>query len=442
MKKILVLIMASFVIFSCTKKVEVANVGETRIFEKDIEEKMSELSSRVVKQYGEKEVKRRILDSLITRILLYRDLKKKGYHKNEEIVNSWENMKKDYALSYFTNKYIKNKAEIEEKKLKKEYKNRKEQFKTPEKVKASHILIKSGEKRSDEKAKKKINEIKNKINEDGSNFNKLAKEYSEDNSAKKGGNLGYFTRGKMVKSFEDAAFSLDKGEYTKDPVKTKFGYHLIYVEDHKEGGYKKFEKVVDSLKGETYRKILKNEYGLKIYGDALESNDEKATVASVEKLDLEYTLGDYRTELKNYIDDKRITRILSDKKASKNTLEQLLMRKIYRDKMDEINIYQNQVYKEFMNERKRDYLVNRYVQNEVIKEINVSDKEVDQYISYLKKKNPKISNITKQQRNSIKQRIARSKQMRQYRQYVEKLKSEADVNIKNKYKDKNKNKKK
>ena len=438
MRKILVFIMTSLLLLSCAKKVEVANVGDQRIFEKDIEAKMQELNQRVIKQYGEKEVKKRILDSLITKILLLRDLKDKGFDKNEEISNNWKNLKEDYKLSYFTNKYIKNKADIDRDKLKKEYEQRKEQYKIPEKIKASHILIKSGNKRTDDEAKKKINEIKDKIKKDGSNFNELAKEYSEGSSAKNGGKLGYFTRGKMDKSFEDAAFSLDKGEYTKEPIKSEYGYHLIYVQDHQKAGYKKFDEVVDSLKGSTYRKILRDEYGLKIYEDALESKDDKASVADIEKLELQYTYGDYTKELKNYIDDKRISRILSDKKASQNTLEQLLMRKIYRDKMDELNISQSSDYKEFMNEKRKDFLVNRYVQDEVIKDVKVSDKEVEQYISYLKKQNPKISNLNKQQLESIKKRISRSKQVRQYRQYVNKLKSEANVNIKNKYKDKSK----
>ncbi|MFZ8908385.1 MAG: peptidylprolyl isomerase [Nitrosopumilaceae archaeon] len=61
----------------------------------------------------------------------------------------------------------------------------------------------------------------------GEKFGKLAKELSTDTgSAKKDGNLGYFTKGKMVKPFEDAAFKLQVGEIS-DPVKSEFGYHII-----------------------------------------------------------------------------------------------------------------------------------------------------------------------------------------------------------------------
>jgi hypothetical protein len=111
------------------------------------------------------------------------------------------------------------------------------------------------------------------------------------------------------------------------------------------------------------------------------------------------------------------------------------MRKIYEDKMKELDIYSSENYREYMNDQKDEFLVNSYVQNEVIGEVNVTDKEVDQYISYLKNRKDGVSNITEQQKRSLKQRIARTKQIRQYRSYVDQLKSKANINIKDKYKD-------
>jgi peptidyl-prolyl cis-trans isomerase C len=61
----------------------------------------------------------------------------------------------------------------------------------------------------------------------GAHFEQMAREHSIGPSRKKGGNLGYITRGKMVREFEKAAFALKKGEMTQIPVKTKFGWHLI-----------------------------------------------------------------------------------------------------------------------------------------------------------------------------------------------------------------------
>jgi len=87
----------------------------------------------------------------------------------------------------------------------------------PVKIKCSHILV---TKQSESLA------IAERLKK-GEKFGRLAKELSIDSgSAKKDGNLGYFTKGKMVKPFEETAFKLEVGEVS-DPVKTDFGYHII-----------------------------------------------------------------------------------------------------------------------------------------------------------------------------------------------------------------------
>lgn len=86
-----------------------------------------------------------------------------------------------------------------------------------QKIKCSHILV--------EKQSQAL-EISERLKK-GEKFGKLAKELSIDSgSAKKDGNLGYFTKGMMVKPFEDAAFKLQVGE-TSEPIKSEFGYHII-----------------------------------------------------------------------------------------------------------------------------------------------------------------------------------------------------------------------
>lgn len=87
-------------------------------------------------------------------------------------------------------------------------------------VKASHILVKT-----EEEALKLKEEISN-----GKDFAQAAMEVSLCPSGQNGGDLGYFSRGQMVKEFEDAAFSMKKGEVS-NPIKTQFGYHLIYLTD-------------------------------------------------------------------------------------------------------------------------------------------------------------------------------------------------------------------
>ncbi len=85
------------------------------------------------------------------------------------------------------------------------------------KVRASHILV--------EKHSQAV-EIIRRISE-GADFAEMARQYSSCPSKKKGGDLGWFTRGQMVPEFERAVFSLNVGQMTHEPVKTKFGYHII-----------------------------------------------------------------------------------------------------------------------------------------------------------------------------------------------------------------------
>jgi len=85
-------------------------------------------------------------------------------------------------------------------------------------VHAAHILVKR-----EDQAKEILSKIKG-----GENFGEMAKKFSTCPSGKRGGDLGWFTRGKMVKEFEKAAFEGQKGTVV-GPVKTEFGYHLIKV---------------------------------------------------------------------------------------------------------------------------------------------------------------------------------------------------------------------
>ena len=94
-------------------------------------------------------------------------------------------------------------------------------IKPPEEVKARHILVKT-----EDEAKAIIAEL-----EAGKDFIELAKAKSTDPNKADGGDLGYFSKGRMVPEFEEAAFTLEKGQYSKTPVKSQFGFHVILVED-------------------------------------------------------------------------------------------------------------------------------------------------------------------------------------------------------------------
>ena len=143
-------------------------------------------------------------------------------------------IKKGLAIQELVEKRISQKIKISDKESKVFYDTNPDLFKQSEQVKASHILIKvapEADEITKSEAKQKLRQIQQKLNK-SEDFVKLAKEFSEGPSKINGGDLGYFQRGKMVKSFEDAAFSL-KPEEVSDIVETQFGYHLIKVVDKK-----------------------------------------------------------------------------------------------------------------------------------------------------------------------------------------------------------------
>ena len=114
------------------------------------------------------------------------------------------------------------------------YEENKKEFVEPEKASARHILLKLSPDSTDEEkaaAKEKLQGILKEAR-GGADFAELAKQHSEGPSASKGGDLGYFGRGQMVKPFEDVVFSLEPDQIS-DIVETQFGYHIILVEDRK-----------------------------------------------------------------------------------------------------------------------------------------------------------------------------------------------------------------
>ena len=123
------------------------------------------------------------------------------------------------------------------------YEDNIEKFRQEKEVKARHILFKLSKDASQEEEKKVKEKALSvlKMAREGKDFDTLAKEYSEGPTKDKGGELGWFTKGRMVKPFEDAAFKMKKGEIS-DLVKTPFGYHIIKVEDIKEAHTKTLDE--------------------------------------------------------------------------------------------------------------------------------------------------------------------------------------------------------
>lgn len=129
------------------------------------------------------------------------------------------------------------------------YKDHRNEYEVKERRRARHILLKiskDGDEESIEKIREKAEKIRDQI-ENGEDFADLAKENSEDvGSAKNGGELGFFSRGMLEKPFEEAVFSMKEGEVSK-PVLTRFGWHIIELEDIEPGRVKPLTEVKKSI---------------------------------------------------------------------------------------------------------------------------------------------------------------------------------------------------
>lgn len=133
---------------------------------------------------------------------------------------------------------LSDRLEITDEQIEEYYEENTSRFATPEQVRASHILVET-----EEEALEVISELNQ-----GADFAKLAEERSTDpGSAANGGDLNYFSRGQMVQPFEEAAFSMEVGEITKEPVQSQHGYHIIKKTDHQAEKVSSLEEVKELI---------------------------------------------------------------------------------------------------------------------------------------------------------------------------------------------------
>jgi peptidyl-prolyl cis-trans isomerase C len=129
-----------------------------------------------------------------------------------------------------------------------EYRVHRDKFTTAEAVRASHVLLRFGGKGRDRaQTEALMRELRGRL-QAGEDFAELARELSEDpGSARKGGDLGFFERGRMAKPFEEAAFALQQPGDLSDIVETKFGLHIIRLTERRAAGQRSFEEVREEL---------------------------------------------------------------------------------------------------------------------------------------------------------------------------------------------------
>jgi len=168
------------------------------------------------------------------------------------------------------------------------YKENIDRFRSNEERKSSHILISFDDEVIDDAALEQINNIQERVKA-GESFEALAQEFSDDGgSAANGGDLGWAEPGLFVPEFDQVLFALEIGDIS-DPVKTQFGYHIIRLDDLKEGRKKEFAEIEEELTNE-YSKLLAEDrlYDLAEQLDdlALQAFNELDSVADALALDL------------------------------------------------------------------------------------------------------------------------------------------------------------
>ncbi len=188
------------------------------------------------------EFRKQVLEQLVAKELVFEDAKKTGVLDSQEFKTEFEKIKerikKDLAIQVWKKQEM-DKIKVAEKELKKYYNENKDEFNEQASVHARHILVKT-----EDEAKSIISKLKG-LNGEAlkAKFIELAKEFSTGPSGPKGGDLGYFQQGQMVPEFNDKVFAMKVGTVTAKPVKTQFGYHVIYLEDKKDKKTRSFSEV-------------------------------------------------------------------------------------------------------------------------------------------------------------------------------------------------------
>lgn len=171
-----------------------------------------------------------LIDQTIENKILQQNAKKEGIEKDPSYLAALNAFESKMLVEIWMKKVF-DKVEVSQKEIEEYYNKNQVEFNKKEQVKARHIVV--------EKEENAINLIKKLDKAKGDTqkeFIKLAKENSIGPSAPKGGDLGWFAKGAMLESFWNEAKSLEENSYSKKPVKTRYGYHIVFV-DAKQPAY-------------------------------------------------------------------------------------------------------------------------------------------------------------------------------------------------------------
>jgi peptidyl-prolyl cis-trans isomerase C len=211
-----------------------AKVNDHIISAKDVLIALEKLPEKI-KEQPLPSIYPKLINELINQHLIAQQAYKEKLDQNKKVLSELNKSKEQIMAKFWLKNFLDKQAK--KKNIEAFYKNYLKNFKVSKEFNASHILVKE---------KKTASEIIKKLN-NKSNFTDLAKQFSIGPSGKNGGNLNWFSPGQMVQSFEEATFALNKGQITQKPVQTKFGFHIIILNDVRESKPKKLSEIEQQI---------------------------------------------------------------------------------------------------------------------------------------------------------------------------------------------------
>jgi len=213
-----------------------AKIGSKTVTEGDLKQMANAVPEKFRYYYQTPEGRKQTLDYIVNIYALAAEAEKEGLDKSPDAQKLLAFTRNDLLARLMLDKMTKNVPEPTEADAKKYFEQNKTEFSTPESIKLHHILVEN-----EKEAKDVLARLKK-----GEKFADLASQVSICPSKAKGGDLDWMPKGSLVPEIEEAAFKMKKGQI-EGPVKSKFGYHILYLEDSKPAEEASFDQVKDYI---------------------------------------------------------------------------------------------------------------------------------------------------------------------------------------------------
>ncbi|MCX5871794.1 MAG: peptidylprolyl isomerase [Deltaproteobacteria bacterium] len=213
-----------------------AKIGTKTVTEGDLKQMANAVPEKFRYYYQTPEGRRQTLDYIVNIYILAAEAEKEGLDKSPDSQKLLAFTRNDLLARMLLEKMTKDSPAPTDVETKKYFEQNKAEFSTPESVKLRHILVET---------EKEIKDVLARLKK-GDKFEDIASQVSICPSKVRGGDLDWMPRGSLVPEIEDVAYKMNKGQI-EGPVKTKFGYHVLYLEDKKPGEEASFDQVKDYI---------------------------------------------------------------------------------------------------------------------------------------------------------------------------------------------------